>query len=112
MAIFSSPIGVSKEIGSLAILRTFLTLVKGKFHLFRNFFRGGFTSDFLNQETGRSNQFIDCFNHMDGDSDGSRLISDCASDGLPDPPGRIGAKLIPPLIFKFITALINPIFPS
>jgi hypothetical protein len=48
---------------------------------------------------------------MNGDPDGPRLIGNGPCDGLPDPPGRIGAEFIASLVFKFIHRFHQPDIP-
>ena len=42
---------------------------------------------------------------MDRDADRPRLVSNRTGDGLSDPPGGIGAELVPPLILEFVHRL-------
>ncbi len=39
-------------------------------------------------------QAVDGLDHVDGNADRAALVGDGARDGLPDPPGRIGAELV------------------
>ena len=52
-----------------------------------------------------ADQFVDGFNHMHRNADRAGLIGNTAGDRLPDPPGRIGGKLVSTPVFKFVDGL-------
>ena len=97
----SSPIGVSSEIGSCAIFKTFRTFETGMSILLRDLFARRLAAQLLHERARRPDQFVDRLDHVDRDADRARLIGDRARDGLPNPPRRIGRKLVaaPPLEF-------------
>ena len=80
-------------------------LVQGNFHFFGNLLRRRLTPEFLHQISGSTDEFVDGFNHVDRNTNGSCLICNGPGDGLPDPPGRISAELVSPAIFKFVHRL-------
>src|SRR5208337_3325642 len=54
----------------------------------------GLAAEFLHQLAAGAHQFVDGLDHVHGNTDGARLIGNSAGDGLADPPGRIGRKLV------------------
>ena len=47
----------------------------------------------LNQAACLTHQFVDCFDHVDGDADSPGLVGDRTGNCLANPPRRIGRKL-------------------
>ena len=56
---------------------------------------GGLPPEFLEELAGNPDQLVDRLNHVDGNANGPRLVGQRPSDGLPDPPGRVRAELVP-----------------
>src|SRR5688572_26767650 len=76
--------------------------IERQIHALGDFFGRRFTSEFLDQMTGGSDQLVDCLDHVDRDTDCPGLIGDCASNCLADPPRRIGAEFVATLVLKLI----------
>ena len=53
---------------------------------FGQLFRRWFSTDFVQHLTARSHQFVDRFDHVNRDADGTRLIRNGTRDGLANPP--------------------------
>ena len=70
----SSPIGVSSEMGSCAILRTLRTLATGDVHAAGDLFRGGFAAKLLHELTAGADELVDGLDHVDWDTDGAGLV--------------------------------------
>ena len=51
-------------------------------------------AELLQELTGHADDLVDGLDHMNGDTDGARLVSNGASDGLTDPPRRVGRELV------------------
>src|SRR3984957_2275063 len=71
-------------------------------HAFGDFFAGGFASQFLNELTRSADQLVDGFDHVHRDANGAGLISNCAGDGLPNPPRGVGGKFVATAVFEFV----------
>ena len=87
-------------------------LLNRKLHVFGQLFSGRLPAEFLHQRARCADQLVDGLDHVHGNAYGAGLIRDGARDGLPDPPGRIGRKLVAAAVFEFSTAFINPMLPS
>src|SRR5437667_9285043 len=74
-------------------------------HALSNFFRRGFASQLLHQLPRGADQLVDGLNHVDRDANRTRLISNCTSNRLPNPPRGISGTLIPAAIFEFVHCL-------
>ena len=83
----------------------FAHLVDRHRQLDRQLVRGRLAADLVQHLARGAHQLVDGFDHMHRDTDGARLISDGARDGLADPPGGVGGKLIAAPIFKLIDRL-------
>ena len=101
----SSPIGVSREIGSCAILSTLRTLATGMSMRLAISSDGGLASQFLHQLPRGPDQLVDSFDHVHRDTDGASLISDGASNGLPNPPRGVGRELVTSPVFELVHGL-------
>src|SRR5579883_1638207 len=64
-------------------------------HLLRDLLGRGFAPQVLQETAADADQPVDSLNHMHRNTNSARLISDSARDGLANPPGRIGAELVP-----------------
>ena len=89
----------------LCYLQDLTYFFKRELHLFGNLFGSRLSTMFLDKVSGRPYQLIDRFNHMNGNTNCSGLISYGPCYGLPYPPGGICTELIPSLIFKFLNSL-------
>src|SRR6266850_1378686 len=74
-------------------------LGNGNVHLLGDLFGAGLAAEFLNQGARSSDQFVDCLDHVNGNSNRTSLIGNGSGNGLADPPCRIGRELVatPPL---------------
>ena len=88
----SSPIGVSRLIGSLAIFSTLRTFSSGMPSFSAS--SSGVGSRPISCSIWRrgAHQLVDRLDHVHRDADGARLVGDRAGDRLADPPGRVGAR--------------------
>ena len=71
-------------------------------HFFRKLLRKRFPAILLDKLSCRANQLIDRLDHMDRDTDRSRLICNGPSNRLPDPPCRICGEFEPSSILKLV----------
>ena len=101
----SSPIGVSRLIGSLAIFRTLRTFSSGMPSFSAN--SSGVGSRPISCSIWRRgpDQLVDRLDHVHGDTDGARLVGDRAGDRLADPPGRVGRELVAAPVLELIDSL-------
>src|SRR5713101_3301809 len=74
-------------------------------HALGDFFRRRFASQFLHQLPRGADQLVDRLDHVDGDTNRTRLISNCTSNRLPNPPGGISRELIPAAVFELVYRL-------
>ena len=101
----SSPIGVSSEIGSLAIFSTLRTFSSGM-------------ASFSASSSGVGSRPISCSIWREvrtillivsimctGNADGARLIGDRARDRLPDPPRGVGRELVAAAVLELVDRL-------
>src|SRR6266436_4539128 len=77
-------------------------------HALGDFFRRGFASQFLHQLPRGADQLVDGFDHVHGDTNRTRLISNCTSNRLPNPPRGISRELIPAAIFELVDGFHQP----
>ena len=90
------------------VLRDFLYLahaVLGHAHLFRDFPRGGFAAQLLQQNTRHPRQLVDRFDHVHGNTDRASLVGNRAGDGLTYPPGGVSGKFEALLIIELFHGL-------
>src|SRR6266511_915913 len=99
----SSPIGVSSDNGSLAILSA--NLLERHAELPGKLLGRRLAADLVEHLARLTHDFADAVHHMDGDADRARLVGDRARDRLPDPPGGIGRKLVAAAILELIDRL-------
>src|SRR5262249_20247226 len=52
-----------------------------------------------------AHDLVDGLDHVHGDADSARLVSDRAGDGLPDPPGGVGREFVAAAILELIDGL-------
>ncbi len=101
----SSPIGVSRLIGSLAILRTLRTFSSGMPSFSASSSGLRLAADLVQHLAGGAHQLVDGLDHVHRDADGARLVGDRAGDGLPDPPCRIGRELVAAAVLELVDRL-------
>ena len=101
----SSPMGVSSEIGSWAILSTLRTLSTGMSMRLAISSRGRLAAQLLHQLARGADQLVDGLDHVHRDADGARLIGDGAGDGLANPPGGVGRELVAAAVFELVHRL-------
>src|SRR5580692_8886464 len=77
----------------------------GDVHALGDFFRRGLSSQLLHQLPRSPNQLVDGFNHVDRDANRARLISNCTSNRLPNPPRGVGGELIAAPVFELVHGL-------
>src|SRR6516165_219548 len=53
----------------------------------------------------RAQNLVDDLDHVNGHTDGARLIRERAADRLPDPPGGVGGKLVSASILELVHRL-------
>src|SRR6266478_2215973 len=63
-------------------------------HALGNFLAGWLAAKFLEQLLAGANLFVDRLDHVNGNADRTRLISDGPGDCLANPPRGVGRKLI------------------
>src|SRR6185369_8605972 len=74
----------------------------GDVHPLGDFFRRWFASQFLYELPRGANQLVDRFDHVDRDTNRTRLIGNRTSNCLPNPPRGISRKLIAAAIFELV----------
>src|SRR5438132_8548057 len=89
----------------LGDLQDFSDLVHGDVHLRRDLLRGGLAAELLHELPRGPDELVDRLDDVHGDADRAGLVGDGARDRLPDPPGRVGRKLITTPIFELIDRL-------
>src|SRR6476659_2218017 len=94
----SSPIGVSSDNGSLAILRALRTFSSGMPSF-------SASSSGVGSRPARAYDLVDRLDHVHGDADGSCLIRNAAGDRLADPPSTIGGELVAAPVLELIDRL-------
>src|ERR1035438_4576992 len=60
------------------------------------------TAQFLLQFARRPEELVHAFVHVNRDTDGAGLVGDGAGDGLADPPGGVGRKLVTAAVFELV----------
>jgi hypothetical protein len=100
----SSPMGVSREMGSCAILRTLRTLATGmsmRLAISSRWARGRVPA----QAAAGADELVDGLDHVHRDADGAGLVGDGAGDGLANPPGGVGGEFVAAAVFEFVDGL-------
>ena len=77
----------------------------GELHFVGHLLGGGFAAEILEEPFLHAHQLVDRLDHVDRDADGAGLVGDGAGDGLADPPGGVGGKLVAAAVFKFFDGL-------
>src|SRR5712672_2734514 len=98
----SSPIGVSSEIGSLAIFKPLRTFSMGMWSFSAS--SSGVGSRPISWSICRLVRTILLIT-VHGDADGARLIGERAADRLPDPPRRVGRELVAAAVLELVDRL-------
>src|SRR3990172_1027260 len=79
--------------------------LEGNVHPLRDLLGGGLPPELLDQIAGGPDQLVDRLDHVHRDADRSRLVGDRPGDRLPDPPGGVGRKLVPPPVLELVDRL-------
>ena len=74
----------------------------GNVHPGSDLLRGRLSSVFLNQAAGGADQLVDRLDHVHGNTNGPGLVGDGAGDGLTNPPGGVGRKLVASTVFELV----------
>src|SRR5947208_7137170 len=74
-------------------------------HPLGNLFGRRLAAQFLHERPRRADQFVDRLDHVDRDTNGSRLVRDRAGDRLADPPGRVGRELVAAAVLELVDRL-------
>ena len=77
----------------------------GQLDFLGDFFRRGLAAVFLHELLLHAHQLVDRLDHVHRDADGARLVGDGAGDGLANPPGGVGGKLVAAAILEFLDRL-------
>src|SRR5216110_471184 len=78
----------------LGILDDVLYLASGHPHRLGNLFDGWFMAKILEESATCAEEKTNLLPHVDGKTNGFGLVGNGPRDGLANPPGRIGAKLV------------------
>src|ERR1017187_1590386 len=89
----------------LSNLQDFADLRYRNVHPLGNLFRRRFASQFLHQLPRRADQLVDRFDHVQRDTNRTRLIGDGSGNGLPNPPRGISRELITAAVFELVDRL-------
>ena len=100
-----SPTGDCSEIGLLRHLQHGANALDRHLHFVGDFLRRRLAAEILDQLLLHPHQLVDRFDHVHRDADGARLIGDGAGDGLANPPGGVGGKLVAAAVFEFLDRL-------
>ena len=73
--------------------------------LFCQLFRRRLAADLVQHLPARAHQLVDRLDHVHRNADGAGLIGDAPRDGLADPPGGIGGKLVAAPVFELVHRL-------
>ena len=101
----SSPMGVSSEIGSWAILSTLRTLATGMSMRLAISSLRGLAAQLLDQLAAGPDELVDGLDHVHRDANRPGLIGDGAGDGLANPPGGVGGELVAAAVLEFVDGL-------
>src|SRR5690606_25740288 len=85
-------------------LQYFSSFFYWHFHFLSNFFWSWLSTKLLYKIARGSYEFIDCFDHVNRNTDRSCLVSNCASDRLTDPPCCVCREFVTSSIFEFINS--------
>src|SRR3989475_520219 len=105
MAVFLLADGRLQRDRLLGDLEDLANLVQRKVHLLGDLFGRRLTPQLLDQVPRGADQLVDGLDHVHRDPDGPGLIGDGAGDGLADPPRRVGAELVAPLVLELVHGL-------
>ena len=104
----SSPIGVSRLIGSFAHLHRLAHLVERQAEALRKLLLGRLAPELLPHLPGQPPQPGGGLDHVHRNANRRRRVGDRAGDRLADPPGRIGRELEAPAVVELVHALHQP----
>src|SRR5205085_6405071 len=80
--------------GSLSNFAGAADFLDGDVHAHGQLFRGRLAAKFLNELPRAAGELVNDLDHVNGNADGARLVSNRASDGLTNPPGSVGGKFV------------------
>src|SRR5690606_7142064 len=80
-------------------------LVERQLHLLGDLVGGRLAAELLHEVTRRADELVRRLDHVYGDADRTRLVSDRSRDGLPDPPGAVRAELVAALVLELVDRL-------
>ena len=89
----------------LRYLHDFANLVRAGAHLLGYFLCRRFAAVFLQKLARIARNLVYGFDHVDGDSNRSRLISYRAGDRLTNPPGRVGREFVALVVVELVDRL-------
>ena len=79
-----------------------LDLLDRNIHPAANFVICRSTAEFLLQLARGAQELVHALVHVNGNADGAGLVGDGAGDGLADPPGGVGGKLVAAAVFELV----------
>ncbi len=79
-----------------------LDLLHRNVHAAADFVVGGRAAQFLFQLARGAQELVHALVHVNGNADGAGLVGDGAGDGLANPPGGVGRKLVAAAVFEFV----------
>src|SRR3974390_650277 len=86
-------------------LQNLAHLVDRHTELFPELFRRWLTTDLVEHLPPRAHHLVDGLGHVNGHTDGARLIVERAADRLPNPPDGVGRELVAMSIFELVDRL-------
>ena len=104
-AVFFIPHGRFQTDGLFGDFHDLADFIQRHLQLNGQFLGCGFAANFMHHLARCAHNFIDGFDHMNRDPNGSGLIGDGSCDGLTNPPCGIGGKFVASAVFKFIHGL-------
>src|SRR6185437_11476193 len=80
--------------GCLRDLASLADFLNGHVQPLGQFLRSGLAAKLLHELASTLGNLIDDLDHVNGHTDGARLVGDGARDGLANPPGGVGGELV------------------
>src|SRR5437868_7955013 len=91
--------------GLLRDLQDLADLGDRNIHALGDFFRRRFASQYLHQLPRGADQLVDRFDHVHRNTNRTRLISNCTSNGLPNPPRGVGGEFVATAVLELVHSL-------
>src|SRR5438876_1748942 len=91
--------------GLLRDLQDFPDFRDRNVHALGDFFRRRFASQFLHQLPRSADQLVDRLDHVHRDANRTRLVGNCTSYGLPNPPRGVRGELVATAVFELVDGL-------